>query len=348
VTSELRRVGPWELLDELGHGGNSTVYRARVAAQGELLALKVLDTHKIQSERYARFVHEVRVLEDLRDFPGVLPLRDAELPERPSRRSPAWLAMPIATPLDQALSGASVGNVVSAIRSIAETLSRLKKEHGIGHRDIKPGNPFELDSQYLVGDFGLVALPDAEPLATDARPVGSRHYMPYEMFTKPSTADAYAVDVYCLAKTLWVQLTEQNYPLEGHQAAGSRHFSLVDQRPHPGAVALDGLIDRMTLPDPTSDLRWSRLLEILVPIDVSDLVTRFRSAVADELDAQDEHARQIQGAASAIELVSTLTRRYDNAIGWLANARISHHPLCSCKKSTMIFLQERRILHGDC
>jgi len=147
--------------------------------------------------------------------------------------------------------------------------------------------------------------------------MGSRHYMSYEMFTKPSTADPYAVDVYCLVKTLWVLLTEQNYPLEGHQAAGSRHFSLVDQRPHPGAVALDGLIDRMTLPDPTSDLRWSRLLEILVPIDVSDLVTRFRSAVADELDAQDEHARQIQGAASAIELVSNLTRRYDNAIGEL-------------------------------
>ena len=63
-----------------------------------------------------------------------------------------------------------------------------------------------------MGDFGLVALPDAEPLATDARPVGSRHYMPYEMFTKPSTADPYAVDVYYLAKTLWVQLTEQNYP----------------------------------------------------------------------------------------------------------------------------------------
>jgi hypothetical protein len=103
----------------------------------------------------------------------------------------------------------------------------------------------------------------------------------------------------------------------------------------------------MTLPDPTSDLRWSRLLEILVPIDVSDLVTRFRSAVADELDAQDG-ARQIQGAASAIELVSNLTRRYDNAIGWLADARIPHHPLHSCKKSTMIFLQEGRILHGDC
>jgi serine/threonine-protein kinase len=69
--------------------------------------------------------------------------------------------MPIATPLDQALSGASVENVVAAIRSISETLSRLKKEHGIGHRDIKPGNLFEIDSQYLVGDFGLVALPDA-------------------------------------------------------------------------------------------------------------------------------------------------------------------------------------------
>jgi hypothetical protein len=52
------------------NSGASVVYRARVAAQGELLALKVLDTHKIQSERYARFVQEVRVLEDLRDFPG--------------------------------------------------------------------------------------------------------------------------------------------------------------------------------------------------------------------------------------------------------------------------------------
>jgi hypothetical protein len=39
------------------------------------------------------------------------------------------------------------------------------------HRDIKPGNLYELDGAWLIGDFGLIAVPEASGLTVDGRQV---------------------------------------------------------------------------------------------------------------------------------------------------------------------------------
>lgn len=75
-----RTVGPWTLHEKLGRGGNATVWRA-TRASGDEAALKVINTTKAQREPYRRFVQEIEFLRSLGDFPGVLPLLDAHLPE---------------------------------------------------------------------------------------------------------------------------------------------------------------------------------------------------------------------------------------------------------------------------
>jgi serine/threonine protein kinase len=136
------------------------------------VALKLINTTKVEREPYQRFVGEIGFLREHQDIPGLLPLLDAHLPDQPDNSDQPWLAMPIATPIAQALEGRPLADVVAAAAAIAGTLARLQHESGIAHRDIKPGNLYELDGRWLIGDFGLIAVPDAKSLTQDGRQVG--------------------------------------------------------------------------------------------------------------------------------------------------------------------------------
>jgi hypothetical protein len=113
-------------------------------------------------------VREIEFLRSLEDTTGVLPILDAHLPDAPSRNDRPWLAMPIATPIDDALGSSGLDIVVGAMAQIARTLSRLRAENGVAHRDLKPGNLYELRGNWLVGDFGLIAVPDIGELTRTA------------------------------------------------------------------------------------------------------------------------------------------------------------------------------------
>jgi serine/threonine protein kinase len=107
------RIGHWEFVQRLGGGGNADVYLTR---DGEReVALKVLKTKNAESEAYARFRNEIDVLRRFQDDPGILPILDASLPVRPSRRDPAWIAMPRATLIRDALEGAALREKVGGM-----------------------------------------------------------------------------------------------------------------------------------------------------------------------------------------------------------------------------------------
>src|SRR6266545_2331393 len=90
-------IGGWLLGRKLGAGGNATVWEATRRGVSPV-ALKVLNIVKTDREPYRRFVREVETMRSLTELEGVLPLIDAHLSSRPTRREPALLAMPIATP----------------------------------------------------------------------------------------------------------------------------------------------------------------------------------------------------------------------------------------------------------
>jgi serine/threonine protein kinase len=317
--SDLRRqaVGPWTLHEELGRGGNGTVWKATRPDLATAVALKVLNVTKIEHESYRRFVREISFLRQHQGTSGLLPLLDSHLPDQPSKSDRPWLAMPIATPIAQSLAGRTLPDVVEAVATIADTLARLQAGFDIAHRDIKPGNLYELDGAWLIGDFGLIALPDAEALTHDGRQVGPAHYTAYEMILSPTTARPHPADVYSLGKTLWVLATGQAWPPEGNQPAGTRGFEIGDFRPHPRSGALDQEVDLMTRLHPDErpskaqvarDLAaWQSLAAAPVVFDVSAARSRLREKLQSEIAEQDMVEQNKDLAHAAVRRLQELT-----------------------------------------
>ena len=139
--------------------------------------------------------------------------------------------MPVVTPIADALREAALEEVVAALAEIASTLARLRADHNVAHRDLKPGNLYFSEDKWLVGDFGLIALPNVAELTRNSRRLGPAHYTAYELILDPAGADPFPADVYSLGKTLWVLATGLGFPPEGHQPAGTRSYSINDLRP---------------------------------------------------------------------------------------------------------------------
>lgn len=298
VSADPQRIGPWTVGECIGSGGNAKVYQATRPGADESVALKVIFSKKADSEPYQRFVREVDFLRELTIDDGVLPLVDASVPNRPTSQNPAWLAMPVAVPIARALSGASLEIVVEAVAAVAETLASLA-ERGIAHRDIKPGNLYYLDGRWLVGDFGLIDVPDLDQLTMEGKPIGPVHFTAYELLVSAATVeDARSADVYSLGKTLWVLATEQRYPPGGHQQAGaSRGYEIADLRPHPYARELDQLVDSMTRLNPPTrpamaqvarDLAsWRQLTNERPDMAIDDVRARLQSKLQPVLEEFD-------------------------------------------------------------
>ena len=317
-------VGPWTLGDRLGRGGNAQVWSATRVSSDSTVALKVINVTQIDREPYRRFIREIRFLQEHPGFPGVLPLLDAYLPDQPSRRDQPWLAMPIATPIVDAVEGKSLVDVVGAVATIADTLARLEAELNIGHRDIKPGNLYALEGCWLIGDFGLIAVPDAESLTAEGRQVGSAHYTAYEMILNPAAADPHPADVYSLGKMLWVLATGQRFPPEGHQPVGTRGFEIGDFRPHARADALDREVSLMTRLRPEErpaktqvarDLAaWLDLAAEPVEFDVSDARARLRARIEPRIAQQDAIEQYKELAYAAVRRLQELTKPLNDGL----------------------------------
>jgi serine/threonine protein kinase len=317
-------VGPWTLHELLGRGGNGTVWNATRPDAETTVALKILNVTKIEHESYKRFVREVSFLRQHQGMPGLLPLLGSHLPDHPSKADRPWLSMPIATPIAKSLAGRPLTDVVAAVAAVADTLACLQADFDIAHRDIKPGNLYELDGDWLIGDFGLIALPDAETLTQDGRQVGPAHYTAYEMILSPTTAEPHPADVYSLGKTLWVLATGQAWPPEGHQPVGTRGFEIGDFRPHPRAATLDQEVDLMTRLHPEErpskaqvarDLAaWQSLEAAPAVFDVSVARSRLRGKLQFEIAGQDIVEQDKDLAHAAVRRLQELTAPLNAAL----------------------------------
>lgn len=295
----MKRIGPYQTQGALPGGGNADVYLAVRDDSSEQVVVKVLRSGP-RSEPWRRFVKEVEVVQGLGEFPGVLPILDAGVPVQPESGDRAWYAMPLANRADEVLASSPLEEVVAAVASYADTLARL---HALGHhhRDIKPANLYRLGGEWLIGDFGLVDVPDAEAITQPNRRFGPANFLPYELVISPDTADGGPVDVYELAKTIWVLAAPGiNFAPLGPQAADGSEYTLERlTEGHPLAPELDKLIEACTRTDPSlrpamiqvaADLRaWLAMFERRRsgddPGPLRDAAASVRAAFADDLTA---------------------------------------------------------------
>jgi Protein kinase domain len=282
--------GAWLVLGRIGGGGNGDVYRCQ-GPDGTEAAIKVLKRGEgRRDDRMPRFRNEIRFLEERGNFQGVLPMLDFALPDDPAE--PSWYVMPTAIPLRKALGGdPEFSRVVDAMGHIAHTLARLAAEGVEGHRDIKPGNLFLLNDEWVIGDFGLVKYPEQKSGTRQGLALGPADFMAPEMRRNADTAKAQPADVYSLAMTLWSVATGERYPpLE--ELRRDRHAlrlsSYVDDR---RATVLEPLLERCTSHDAAArpamqevadELTWwSAPAAVPVQVDLSGYaaeVARLREA----------------------------------------------------------------------
>jgi TolB-like protein/tRNA A-37 threonylcarbamoyl transferase component Bud32/Flp pilus assembly protein TadD len=207
ATSTPKSLGDYELLEEIGRGGQGAVYRARQKSLNRTVALKVVSTsHWTTQARLKRFRLEAETAASL-DNPNIVPIYEVG-----QSNESCYFSMRLVegTPLDRL-----VRQQLLPIRRTAELIARLARavhyahERGILHRDIKPGNILvDAKGEPHLTDFGLARLTEAESTVTRTiETLGTPSYMAPEQALGSNNQITSATDVYGLGAVLYHLLT---------------------------------------------------------------------------------------------------------------------------------------------
>jgi TolB-like protein/Tfp pilus assembly protein PilF len=199
--------GDYELFDEIGRGGQGVVFRARQKSLNRTVALKVISLGQWASRAdLKRFRREAAAAASL-DHPSIVPIYEVG-----ERDGSCYFSMKF-------IEGGQLDEVVSrapmSIRQASEVIAKIARtvhyahQHGILHRDIKPGNILlDTNGEPHLTDFGLARLVEAESDITRTREVmGTPSYMAPEQAVGDNTELTSATDVYGLGAVLYHLLT---------------------------------------------------------------------------------------------------------------------------------------------
>ena len=233
--------GDYEVQEEIGRGGQGVVYRARQKSLNRTVALKVIGLgHWATEAHLKRFRREAEAAASL-EHPGIVPIYEVG-----ERDGSCYFSMKFVEggQLDEVVRREQMPprRAVELIAKVARTV-HYAHEHGILHRDIKPGNILlDAKSEPHLTDFGLARLVETESTVTRTMEVlGTPSYMAPEQAVGNNSALTAATDVYALGAVLYQLLT-------GHPpfAGGTTYETiklLLDTEPRQPR-ALNSKIDR--------------------------------------------------------------------------------------------------------
>jgi TolB-like protein/predicted Ser/Thr protein kinase/Tfp pilus assembly protein PilF len=203
----LGELGDYELLEEVGRGGQGVVFRARQKSLNRIVALKVIGLGQWATPAHLkRFRLEAEAAASL-DHPCIVPIY--EVGERDGQ---CYFSMKFVEggQLDEVVKQTplSIRQAVELITKVARTV-HYAHEHGILHRDIKPGNILlDAKGEPHLTDFGLARLVESESTVTRTLEVlGTPSYMASEQATGNNAKLTGATDVYGLGAVLYQLLT---------------------------------------------------------------------------------------------------------------------------------------------
>ena len=205
----LGELGDYELLEEVGRGGQGVVFRARQKSLNRTVALKVISLGQWASKAHLkRFRLEAEAAASL-EHPGIVPIHEVG-----ERDGSCYFSMKFVEggQLDEVArrEPMPIRRAVELIAKVARTV-HYAHEHGILHRDIKPGNILlDAKGEPHLTDFGLARLVESESSVTHTLDVlGTPSYMAPEQAVGNNAAVSSVTDVYGLGAVLYQLLTGQ-------------------------------------------------------------------------------------------------------------------------------------------
>ena len=256
------RVGPYEVLDQLGAGGMGEVYRAHDPRLGRDIALKVIRRALVgdsgaEEDALERLLREATLASAL-NHPNIVTIY-----ETGTVGSDRYIAMELVegrTLRQLASEGLPLERTVGIARQIAEALAVA---HGalIVHRDIKPDNVMIRPDGYVkLLDFGLARLHHAAVAAGPTGPmtepgliIGTIGYMAPEQARGETAAPE--ADIFAFGAMLY-ELVTGRHPFIAASQLGTLH-ALMWETPEPPSLvnpevprALDQIIVETLQKDP--------------------------------------------------------------------------------------------------
>src|SRR5881296_164771 len=203
----LGELGDYELLEEIGRGAQGVVFRARQKSLNRTVALKVISLGQWASKAHLRrFRLEAEAAARL-EHPGIVPIHEVG-----ERDGSCYFSMKF-------VEGGQLDEVIRrtpmSIRQAAELIAKVARtvhyahEHGILHRDIKPGNILlDAKGEPHLTDFGLARLVETESTVTHTMEVlGTPSYMAPEQAVGNNARVTSATDIYGLGAVFYQLLT---------------------------------------------------------------------------------------------------------------------------------------------
>jgi len=221
--TESRRIGKYEILEEIGRGGFAVVYKARDTELDREVALKVLHPYWTADPGFAaRFRREARAAARLR-HPHVVTVYEAGAAEGQLYIAMEYLPGRTLQELLEAESALPLERTLPILEQVADALDYAHGQ-GVVHRDVKPGNVIveetERGIQATLTDFGLVkAMEGSAALTSQGTLLGSPEYMAPEQADPERAAEVGpAADRYALGIVAYQMLTGR-VPFPGNTPA---------------------------------------------------------------------------------------------------------------------------------
>ena len=214
----------YEIIQLLGEGGMSYVYKANDKQLKRTVAIKTLKPNYVQQEKFVeRFKREAQTAANL-NHPNIVQIFDWGIGDEP------FFVM-------EYIEGNTLTSIIAKRRTInlndvlfigAQVSSGLQAAHskGLVHRDIKPGNiMITPEGKVKVTDFGIVSLQNEESDITKTGSIlGTASYIsPEQAQGKPVSKES---DLYSLGTVLYELITGRP-PFEGDTpiATATKHIT---------------------------------------------------------------------------------------------------------------------------
>jgi eukaryotic-like serine/threonine-protein kinase len=289
------RLGPYEILDQLGAGGMGEVYKAKDTRLGRTVAIKIL--RAAHSERFEREARAIAAL----NHPHICTLYDI---------GPDYLVMeyvegsPLKGPLKPE----------EALRLSLQIAQALEAAHrkGITHRDLKPANILVTEAGVKLLDFGLAKLQQenqpSEDAVTQTQPgtiLGTAAYMsPEQAEGKPADARS---DVFSFGLVLYEMLSGRR-AFSG-QTSVSTMAAILHKEPEPlnGPAEMVSIVKRCLRKAPAE--RYQTMVEVTTALQAVRLIKKTSSiAVLPFANMSGDKENEYFSDGLAEEIINALTK----------------------------------------
>jgi WD40 repeat protein/serine/threonine protein kinase len=234
-------IGDYELLQEIGHGGMGVIYRARQKKLHRIVALKMIRAGALASvEQMLRFRAEAEAAAQL-DHPGIVPI--FEVGEHEGHQYFSMALVEGGSLVKRLRDGPLPPREAAHLMEQVALAIDYAHEHGVIHRDLKPGNILlDASGQPKVSDFGLAKRVNEDSHLTLAGQVlGTPSFMAPEQASGQVEAVGPAADIYGLGAVLYSLLTGRP-PFQSAQVMDTLK-QVLEQEPVPPR-RLNSAVDR--------------------------------------------------------------------------------------------------------